>query len=95
VGLHVQRHHVARTTHRERRLVPKQSAFEFWPKVARPRQVVITAKMINRLFQERLLYADLLKRSSDPKVAHAAQMAVFTMEGIRKDLLNLMKGEGK
>lgn len=95
MGVYIQRHGVARTANRERRLVPKQSDFGFWPAndgvrvsslAEEARYGVITDETLSDLFDNRMLVADLLSHSADPQEAFWASLVLQTLSEIRKEL---------
>lgn len=51
---------------------------------------IITVEIVEELCQQRMLYADLLARSSDPETAHAAFMVRETVTTLRLELLGLI-----
>jgi hypothetical protein len=48
---------------------------------------VITPETVDDIFNRRLLAADLLSRTQDRRVAHAATMVRTTLEAVRDELL--------
>lgn len=65
----------------------QQSDFGFWPKVdGRPLRPEITKKLLREVFEQRMLYADLLTRSSDEETAFMAKMVLAALTAVRDDL---------
>lgn len=55
-----------------------------------PRRVeygIVTRETVDDIFNRRLLAADLLSRTQDRRVAHAATMVRTTLEAVRDELL--------
>lgn len=64
----------------------KQTDLGFWEKPLRVIRPEITYKLIQELFDEKMLYASLMARSTNPLDAAAAKGAFSVLMALRKDL---------